>query len=132
MTKLEIRFAARKRIVLTPSAAREIELLAPSYADSMSRGVKSQTSNSVALRFGVDPKTKRDIWIRKSWRGFNNATTQQCITDSFLSMEECFPLQIDLLESLSLNESGVSSGSPCFSTLYSDQHFEQRTTGTPA
>ena len=92
---------ARKRTVLTPSAAREIELLAPSYADSMRRGVKSQTSNAVALRFGVDPKTIRDIWNRKSWKGFNNEANQQCIADSFLSMDECFPSQIDLLESLS-------------------------------
>jgi hypothetical protein len=97
---------ARKRIVLTPSAAREIELLAPSFADSMRRGVKSQMSNAVAIRFGVDPKTIRDIWNRKSWKGFNNDTTQQRIADSFLSMEECVPQQIDhvecsLLESLS-------------------------------
>lgn len=57
-----------KRIVLNPTLAREIESLAPNYADGMRRGVKSQLSNALAKRFGVDAKTIRDIWNRKSWK----------------------------------------------------------------
>ena len=81
----------RKRIVLNPETAREIEALAPSFADSMRRGVKSRLSNALAVQFGVDAKTIRDIWNRKSWKGFNqsnNTTIQtdaaQTIADSFL------------------------------------------------
>jgi hypothetical protein len=74
---------ARKRTVLNPETAREIEALAPSFADSMRRGAKSQLSNALAVRFGVDAKTIRDIWNRKSWKGFN-AKASQRVADSFL------------------------------------------------
>lgn len=42
--------------------------LAPSFADSMRRGAKSRLSNALAPQFGVDAKTIRDIWNRKSWK----------------------------------------------------------------
>jgi hypothetical protein len=74
---------ARKRIVLNPETAREIEALAPTFADSMRRGAKSQLSNALAVRFGVDAKTIRDIWNRKSWKSFNNNAAQR-VADSFL------------------------------------------------
>lgn len=74
---------ARKRIVLNLETAREIEALAPSFADSMRRGAKSQLSNALAVRFGVDAKTIRDIWNRKSWKGFNVNEAQR-VADSFL------------------------------------------------
>ena len=82
---------ARKRVMLTPSVAREIESLAPTFADKMRRGVKSKLSKELAERFGVDEKTIRDIWDRKSWkRGFNHQTQtmEQYMADSFLVLEE--------------------------------------------
>jgi hypothetical protein len=82
---------ARKRTVLTPSVAREIESLAPSFADIMRRGAKKQLSIEIAERFGVHPKTIRDIWNRKSWKGFNQQTQStelQHMADSFLEIME--------------------------------------------
>jgi hypothetical protein len=80
---------ARKRIVLTPGIAREIEALAPSFADSMRRGAKSRLSNALAVRFGVDSKTIRDIWNRKTWKGFSDSdSTAQRVADSFLLIPE--------------------------------------------
>jgi hypothetical protein len=86
---------ARKRVVLNHKAVFEIQSLAPTFANVMRRGVKSQMSNEVALKFGVDAKTIRDIWNRKSWKGFihsdnnnqNENIEQQRITDSFLFAE---------------------------------------------
>jgi hypothetical protein len=81
---------ARKRVVLNAHTAREIECLAPSYAQSMRRGVKSQLSNMLALRFGVDAKTIRDIWNRKTWTDGNG--TAQRIADSFISNEPAYDM----------------------------------------
>ena len=77
---------ARKRVVLNPKIAREIESLAPTFADSMRRGTKTQLSNMLSIRFGVDAKTIRDIWNRKSWKEFNDDNAK-AIADSFLSAE---------------------------------------------
>jgi hypothetical protein len=85
----------RKRIVLNPETAREIEALAPSFADSMRRGVKSRLSNALAVQFGVDAKTIRDIWNRKSWKGFNSNSAVQRVADSFLVPAEEEPSSDD-------------------------------------
>ena len=47
---------ARKRIVLNRNTALEIQALAPSFADVMRRGFKTQLSNALAEIFGVTPK----------------------------------------------------------------------------
>ena len=77
---------ARKRVVLNPMIAREIESLAPTFADRMRRGTKTQLSNMLSIRFGVDAKTIRDIWNRKTWKEFNEDNAK-AIADSFLSAE---------------------------------------------
>jgi hypothetical protein len=86
----------KKRVVLNPRTVCEIESLAPTFADCMRRGVKTQISMALSERFGVDPKTIRDIWNKKSWKGraFNNddapqqskklEAAQKAIADSFL------------------------------------------------
>ena len=86
---------ARKRVVLNLTAVREIKSSAPSFADSMRRGAKSQLSNALSVKFGVDAKTIRDIWNRKSWKQFNqnnSAANQvdaaQSIADSFLRSDD--------------------------------------------
>jgi hypothetical protein len=71
---------ARKRIVLNRNIALEIQALAPSFADAMRRGFKTQLSNALAEQFGVTPKTIRDIWNHRSWR---KKSTE--VADSFLS-----------------------------------------------
>ena len=78
---------ARKRVVLNSKLAREIESLAPTFAESMRRGSKSQLSNALAVQFGVDAKTIRDIWNRKSWKGFNDSSNSQAAQ----STAESFP-----------------------------------------
>jgi hypothetical protein len=80
--------ASKRRVVLNLKIAREIESLAPTFADRMRRGGKSQLSYALAERFGVDPKTIRDIWNRKSWgeggrrkkKGVSTATTDTTTT----------------------------------------------------
>ena len=72
--KFQIKNMARKRIVLNGSAVREIQSLAPSFADVMRRGCKSQRSIALAARFGVNAKTIRDIWNRRSWTSRSNQT----------------------------------------------------------
>ncbi len=88
----------KKRVVLNPRTVCEIESLAPTFADCMRRGAKTQISMALSERFGVDPKTIRDIWNKKSWKGraFNNnddtpqhsnkleAAQMMAIADSFL------------------------------------------------
>ena len=59
---------ARKRTVLNRNIALEIQALAPSFADIMRRGFKTQLSNALAEQFGVTPKTIRDIWNERSWK----------------------------------------------------------------
>ena len=89
---------ARKRVVLNSTAVREIESLAPSFAERMRRGATSQLSNALSSKFGVDAKTVRDIWNRKSWKEFTKTPSplhaepaaeeqervQQTFADSFL------------------------------------------------
>jgi hypothetical protein len=58
---------ARKRVVLNPDAVHEIRALAPSFAQIMQRGFKSQLSRELAQHYGVNAKTIRDIWNRRSW-----------------------------------------------------------------
>jgi hypothetical protein len=89
---------ARKRVVLNLATVREIESLAPSFAESMRRGTKSQLSNALSARFGVDAKTISDIWNRKSWKRFNphnsnNSTDAETIADSFLRSDHDNPEQ---------------------------------------
>ena len=78
---------ARKRVVLNLKTAREIESLAPTFADRMRRGGKSQLSYALAERFGVDAKTIRDIWNRKSWgeggrkKGVTSTTAETKLVD---------------------------------------------------
>ena len=61
---------ARKRIVLNRNLACEIQSLAPSFADRMRRGFKSRLSSALAIRFGVNAKTIRDIWNSRSWTDY--------------------------------------------------------------
>lgn len=79
---------ARKRVVLNLRAVREIESLAPTFAERMRRGGKSQLSNALAERFGVDGKTIRDIWNRKSWqqgrKGVHATSTPSAAADAFI------------------------------------------------
>jgi hypothetical protein len=72
---------ARKRVVLNLNIAREIRSLAPSFANIMRRGFKSQLSKALGIRFGVSSKTIHDIWNQKSWKEVNDAvefTTPPC------------------------------------------------------
>ena len=100
---------ARKRVVLNHKSVCEIQSLAPTFAGIMRRGVKSQLSNEVALRFGVDAKTIRDIWNRKSWKGFNHHkhnenAEQQRIADSFLSDDNLENTSIQWTQSPSMKD----------------------------
>jgi hypothetical protein len=56
-----------RRIILTEKKAGEIYSLkpSPSFPESTKRG-ESQ-SRLVAEKYGVSPKTVRDIWNRKTW-----------------------------------------------------------------
>ena len=69
----------KKRVVLNQKSVCEIQSLAPSFAGIMCRGVKSQMSNELALKFGVDAKTIRDIWNRKSWNNNNNKKKDEAV-----------------------------------------------------
>ena len=68
---------ARKRIVLNNSTVREIQSLAPSFADILRRGYKSRLSIALAARFGVNAKTIRDIWNRRSWTRSNETENER-------------------------------------------------------
>jgi hypothetical protein len=75
------------RSQLNHTTAREIHALAPSFADMMCRGVKTQRSRELGRIFGVAPKTIRDIWDNRSWKGtsFTDAEAfETFFTDSFL------------------------------------------------
>ena len=74
---------ARKRVVLNPDAVQEIRALAPSFAQIMSRGFKSQLSRELAQHYGVNAKTIRDIWNRRSWEALEpmNTTTRAPFDD---------------------------------------------------
>jgi hypothetical protein len=82
---------ARNPIVLNRNIAREIQSLAPSFADIMRRGFKSQLSRVLAQKYGVDPKTIRDIWDNRSWkrRGVDDEETYASfVANLFLSADE--------------------------------------------
>ncbi len=67
----------------------------------MRRGVKSQLSNALAERFGVDAKTIRDIWNRKSWKEEGAAAA------SFTLLNSAAQQQQNSLSSFALGEEDV-------------------------
>lgn len=70
----------------------------------MRRGVKSQLSNALAERFGVDAKTIRDIWNRKSWKEEEEAAAASSLSSfALLNAQQ----QQNSLSSFALGEDDV-------------------------
>ena len=61
------RGAHRPRAVLTATQAMQIYLYRPGACEPLPDAVLRGDSRMVGVRFGVSPKTVRDIWARRSW-----------------------------------------------------------------
>jgi hypothetical protein len=81
------------RTALNLSAVQEIRALAPSFAQIMHRGFKTQRSRELAHRFGVNPKTIRDIWDCRSWDGRLKAS--EVIQDALMADSFLFEYPLD-------------------------------------